>query len=178
MPRAIACAFVLFVMATTAPAASGAPPAQPQSDILQLVSQTPFVQPDGDMTLRLRVTGSPSGARVQVQVHGRVPTRSDFKASIAGKVLRSAIGAPVVVPAAPDPSGTVVTTVKTHDPQSSAPADAQAVRLGEGVYPVTVDLVSSSGANLDSLVTYLVRVPVSHDFGPLGVAIVLPIGGP
>src|SRR5205085_11821913 len=109
--RARATVFVLFLLSTVAPAAStpaGASPVQTQSDILQLVSQTTFVEPDGDVSLRLRVTGSPSGARVRVQVHSRVPTRSDFKASISGKALRSGVGTPVIVPVVPDASGTVL----------------------------------------------------------------------
>jgi hypothetical protein len=151
--------------------------AQPRTDILQLVSQTSVIEPDGDLTMRLRVTGAPEGARVHVEVHNRVPTRTDFRATLTGKLSRARIGTAVEVPAIPDASGIVVATVGTRDPQSALPPDAQHVRLGEGVYPVSVDLLSSSGSVLDSLVSYVVRLPASREFGPLGVAIVLPIGG-
>jgi hypothetical protein len=150
---------------------------QPRTDILQLVSQTSMIEPDGDLTMRVRVTGAPGGARVHVEVHNRVPTRSDFRATLTGKLSRTRVGAAVEVPAIPDASGIVVATVGTRDPQSALPSDAQHVRIGEGVYPVSVDLLSSSGSVLDSLVSYLVRLPAGREFGPLGVAIVLPIGG-
>ena len=139
--------------------------AQPRTDILQLVSQTPVVDADGDLTIRLRVIAAPSGARIRVDLHTRVPTRSDFKATLAGKGSRARLGTPVDVPALPDASGIVVVTVTTHDLQS------------EGVYPVSIDLLTDKGSALDSLLTFMVRMPASREFGPLGVAIVLPIGG-
>ncbi|MEY2430568.1 MAG: hypothetical protein QOC92_293, partial [Acidimicrobiaceae bacterium] len=123
---------------------------QPRTDILQLVSQTSMIEPDGDLTMRVRVTGAPGGARVHVEVHNRVPTRSDFRATLTGKLSRTRVGAAVEVPAIPDASGIVVATVGTRDPQSALPSDAQHVRIGEGVYPVSVDLLSSSGSVLDS----------------------------
>jgi hypothetical protein len=171
MRRAAAFAFLLgSLLAGTLAGAPGAiaqsPGAvQPHSDILQLVSQTPVVEPDADLTIRLRVTGAPVGAQIRAQVRSRVPTRSDFKAALQGKVVRPGVGSPFVVPAVPDASGIVVIAVTTHD------------LLTEGVYPITVDLLTDKGAVLDTLLTFMVRLPVSHDFGPLGVALVLPIGG-
>ncbi len=170
MRRWLAGAFVVVALAALVAlvAPSGAQPAQqpqPRSDILQLVSQTAVVEPDADLAMRLRVTGAPVGAQIHVEVRSRVPTRSDFKAVLTGKVTRPRVAAPVVVPAVPDASGVVVVQVSTHDLQT------------EGVYPITVDLLTDKGSVLDSLVTFMVRLPVSHEFGPLGVAIVLPVDG-
>jgi hypothetical protein len=167
MRRALAVALVLLgSVALPQPAsAQRQTPTQPRSDILQLVSQTPVVEPDGDLTIRLRVAGAPVGAQVRVEMRSRIPTRSDFKAALTGKVPRPRVGGPFSVPAVPDASGIVVVTVTTHDLQS------------EGVYPVMIDLLTDKGAPLDSLLTFMVRMPLGRDFGPLGVAIVLPIGG-
>jgi Family of unknown function (DUF6049) len=167
MSRALGSVLVLIAAIALPQRANAQQPApgQSRSDILQLVSQTPVVEPDSDLTIRLRVAGAPVGAQIHVEVHSRVPTRSDFKAALAGKGVRARITAPIVVPAVPDASGVVVVTVPTHDVQT------------EGVYPVTVDLLSDKGSALDSLLTFLVRMPVSREFGPLGVAIVLPVGG-
>src|SRR5205814_1252773 len=121
-------------------------PAQPRTNIMHLVSQTPVVEPDGDFAVRLRVVGVPSGARVHLEVRSRVPTRSDFKAALGGHVSRTVVGKPVEIAAVPDASGVVVATITTRDPQTLQPVDPQDIRVAEGVYPVTVDLISSSGA--------------------------------
>ncbi|MEY2403775.1 MAG: hypothetical protein QOD38_1326, partial [Acidimicrobiaceae bacterium] len=149
--RLLAVAFLSLGVAAL-PHAASATPTQTRSDILQLVSQTPVVEPDGDLTIRLRVTGAPVGARLRVEVHSRVPTRSDFKATLAGRVSRPRVAGPFVSPAATDASGIAVVTVTTHDLQS------------EGVYPVTIDLLTDKGAPLDSLLTFMVRMPLSREF--------------
>ena len=89
------------------------------------------------------------------------------------------MGNPTIVPATADPSGTVVVSVATRDLQSTTPADPArpTVRVGEGVFPVTVALLDGR-TTIQQLLTYMVRLPVSKEFGPLGVAMVLPLGGP
>ncbi|HEX4819307.1 MAG TPA: DUF6049 family protein [Acidimicrobiales bacterium] len=178
MRRALLCALVLLATGVVPAAAQPQQtPRQSRTDILQLVSQSPVIEPDGVFMLRLRVVGVPTGARLRLQVRNRVPTRIDFNAAVSGRFPRGTVGQPIETPAVPDASGIAVATIATRDPQSTAPPQAGTVRLGEGVYPVSVDLVSSSGATLDSLLTFLVRLPTSHDSAPLGVAVVLPEGG-
>jgi hypothetical protein len=174
-------ACLLAASATIAPLAAAAPVTTAQAtrtDILGLISQTPVVEPDGDLTIRLRVTGAPAGSTIRVDVHGRVPTRTDFQASLQGRNLRSPVGSPTIVPATPDVSGTVVVSVATRDLQSTTPADPErpTVRVGEGVFPVTIALLDGR-TTIQQLLTYLVRLPVSKQFSPLGVAVVLPLGG-
>lgn len=178
MRRGLVCALLLLVVGAL-PAAAGAQqsPRQSRTDILQLVSQSAVIEPDGVFMLRLRVVGLPAGARLRLQVRNRVPTRTDFDAAVSGRVSRGTVGQPIETPAVPDASGIVVATIPTRDPQSAAPPQPSTIRMAEGVYPVSVDLLSSSGATLDSLLTFLVRLPTSHDSAPLGVAIVLPEGG-
>jgi hypothetical protein len=150
-----------------------------RTDILGLISQTPVVEPDANLTIRVRVTGAPSGSTIRVDVHGRVPTRTDFQASLQGKNLRASVpGSPVNTPATPDEAGTVVVNIATRDTQSTTPADPSlpTVRLGEGVFPVTIALVDGR-TTIQQLLTYMVRLPVTHEFAPLDVAVVLPIGG-
>jgi hypothetical protein len=183
MKRALTGALVLIACAlTTSPtAAQTAAPSNTsaeQADILQLVSQTPVVEPDGDFTMRMHVTGAPAGAKLQAQVHDRVPTRSDFNASLDGKLLRRVLAPTIVVDATADASDVVVLTVPTRDVDSLLGQDSAHVRLTEGVYPVTVTLTSSTGSPLDTFITYLVRMPVSKQFGPLRVAVVVPLTAP
>jgi hypothetical protein len=156
-----------------------APEQTSRRDILGLVSQSPAVEPDADLVIRLRVTGAPSGATIRVEVHGRVPTRTDFAASLDGRNLRTPVGPPTIVPAAPDGSGTVLVPVATRDTQSTTPADPTrpTVRLGEGVFPVTIALIDR-GTTIQQLLTYMVRLPTTRQFEPFGVAVVLPLGGP
>jgi hypothetical protein len=175
---AIAVAALLMLVLPSAGATPHQPAPTSQSDVLHLVSQTPAVEPDGDFTIRLRLAGAPSGSKVEVQVHDRVPTRSDFATSLTGRNLRRTIGTPTVVPATPDASGTVAITIGTRDSESTAPTDPTRLRLSEGVYPVTIALLDAKGTTLDDVLSYLVRLPVSQEFGPIGVAIVLPVGGP
>lgn len=176
--RALVVALALSCAAVVVPASHAQEPgAQPRPEILQLISQTPVVEPDGDFALRVRVTGAPSDAKVQVEVHDRVPTRSDFNATLEGRGLRRTLFT-MVVPATADASGVVVVTVPTRDVESQLEQDVAHVRIGEGVFPVVVTIASGSGVTIDSLLTYLVRMPRSREFGPLGVALVLPVGGP
>jgi hypothetical protein len=159
-------AVVLVLLGCVAlPRPASATSSQPRSDILQLVSQTPVVEPSGDLTIRLRVSGAPVGAQIRVEIRSRIPTRSDFKATLTGKTTRPRVAGPFRGPATPHATGVGVATVTTRDLQS------------EGVYPVTVDLLTDKGSALDSLLTFMVRLPLSREFGPLGVAIVLPVGG-
>jgi hypothetical protein len=171
---------MLLVAMPPASAALAAPavPAQTsRTDVLGLISQSPVVEPDKDLVIRLRVTGAPSGATIRVDVHGRVPTRTDFEASLDGRNLRAPVGNPTIVPATPDPSGAVAVSVATRDPQSTLPADPSTptIRIGEGVYPVTIALIDNK-TTIQQLLTYMVRLPVGDEFGPLGVAVVLPLG--
>jgi len=177
-----AAACVLATFSWITPLALATPDSGAQTtrtDILGLISQTPVVEPDADLVIRLRVTGAPSGATIRVDVHGGVPTRTDFQVSLQGKNLKSPVGSPTIVPATPDASGTVVVSVATRDTQSSTPADPQrpTVRIGEGVFPVTIALLDGR-TMIQQLLTYMVRLPANRQFGPLGVSVVLPFGGP
>jgi Family of unknown function (DUF6049) len=174
-------ACLLAASAAIAPLGAATPVSTAQTtrtDILGLISQTAVVEPDDDLTIRLRVTGAPNGATIRVDVHGRMPTRTDFQASMQGRNLRSPVGSPTIVSATPDVSGTVVVSVATRDLQSTTPADPQrpTVRVGEGVFPVTIALLDGR-TTIQQLLTYMVRLPVSTEFAPLGVAVVLPLGG-
>jgi len=177
-----AAAVVAMTLGAPALSVSAAPTTARQAtrtDALALVTQTPVVEPDADFTMRFHVNDPPAGATLRVELHARVPTRTDFQASLDGKVLRGVQGNVVVVPATPDASGQVTVSVATRDTQSTTPADPArpTFRLGEGVYPVRVVLADAKNAPVQQLVTYLVRLPVSHEFGPLGVTVVVPLSG-
>lgn len=168
----MACVPAAVAGPTSAPEPSG----QASAGILELLGQTGVVEPDGDLVIRLRVSGAPAGATIRVEVRGAVPTRTDFQASLDGRLLRTPVpGSPVVVPATADATGALVITVPTRDPESTTPVDPShpAVRVGQGVYPVVISLIDH-GATLQQLRTYLIRLPADRTFPPLGVALVVP----
>ncbi|MEY2455288.1 MAG: hypothetical protein QOK06_382 [Acidimicrobiaceae bacterium] len=144
--------------------------------LIELIDQSPAVEPGGELRVRVRLASAPPGAQIHIDVHARTRTRSDFAKTIAGKGTGSRIGSGPTVPAVADASGSVLLAVQTRD--DSGVGDPTGVRLTEGVFPVSVTLVDARGSALDEVLTYLIRLPVKPDDRPLGVAVVVPVSGP
>ena len=173
---------VATASAATLPRASAAPtgptrePRRAAAHVIELIDQTPAVLPGGDLRVRIRLASAPPGAQLQIDVHARTRTRSDFAKTIEGKGAGGVIGSGPTVPAIAEPSGSIVLTVPTRD--DSGAGGATGVRLTEGVFPVTVKLVDAKRTTLDEILTYLIRLPVKPDDRPLGVAVIVPVSRP
>jgi Family of unknown function (DUF6049) len=169
-------------------ASPGGAPAQQASGLVALVAQTPAVAPNAPFTLQVRVTGAPPEAELEIGVHNRVLSRSQYLASIDGERLRSRLGGVVVSldETPPDPSGSVTVELATR----TAGGDPGAVRLAlPGVYPVTVELTDGEGSTLTGFTTHIVRLPPAADpaaptdpaaeaVRPLRVAVTIPVHAP
>ncbi|MEO6120955.1 MAG: DUF6049 family protein [Acidimicrobiales bacterium] len=151
-----------------------------QSDV-RVASQTPWVGPGEDFTLRLTVTTTKAVTDVEVvvAVYRRVANRGEFVQTLQARPR----GVPLTVtPATPlselgtDPGGAVVVKLPVQDPDQAA--DRTRLRLDEqGVYPVRAELRSvGGGPTLASLVTHLIYATAPDEGGfPLDVGLVLPI---
>lgn len=167
---------ILSLVAILGPSSRPSAAAQPAARILQLVDQTPFVEPEGELTVRLRATGAPPDAKLRVVVHDRVLSRSEFARSVTGDGLRTRLltNTQPLTALTADASGTLVVRV----PIRSTGPDTSRLRIRGGVFPVELDLLDSGGAPVDQLVTYLVRLPDTADVSPpLSVALVVPLAG-
>ncbi len=163
----------VLVLASAIPI-GGAPARAAQTTPLELVEQTAFVEPEGELVARLQVTGAPPGAQVRWVVHQRVRNRSEFTRSITGEGLRTAL-LDRVAPVEELTSG--ADTVVVRIPIRATGSDSSRLRLtAAGVYPVQLELLDGRGAAIAGLVTYLVRLPDAADESPpLSVALVMPI---
>lgn len=168
--RALLVALILLAFVPTAPAG-----AAPQgSGLLRLLSQTPAIEPAGDLMVRLQATSAPAGAQLRLTMYGRTVTRSGFQQTLGGRSLGRAIAPAVIVPAQADANGAQLISV--HTAGSEAPvlplSSAQ-----EGVFPLTIELLDKGAKPLDQLLTYVIRLPAAKDDPPLNVSVIVPMGG-
>jgi hypothetical protein len=161
---------------------------------LRLVEQTAWVEPDGELALRLAVDGAPPGSTLELTLHNRLTGRIQFAESVGGgalgPVLDRRCGAlleagfaaldPCVVPvdaAERDEDGATTVALSVQAEGSGA---ADRITLpGDGVYPVEITLLGPGGDELDRIVTHLLRVPdAGDDSPPLAVSLIMPFGAP
>lgn len=161
---------------------------------IRLVEQTAWVEPDGEMTLRVAVDDAPPGSTLEVTLHDRLTGRIQYAESVTGgslgPVLDRRCGAlldagialldPCVVPideAERDEDGAITVGLSVQAEGSGA---ADRVTLpGDGAYPVEIVLVGAGGEELDRFVTHLLRLPdEGDDSPPLAVSMILPFGAP
>lgn len=177
--RALALAVVGALALLTAPASAQVPaePVDGARDVrLELVSQTPWVGPNGDFEARVQVRPPESAAGLEVvaDVFPPVATRSEFALTLDQPPARE----PLLrsEPARPDATGAATVRVALADPAS--PARAQ---LGgrDGVHPVAVRLRASGGPlTVARLLTHLVYLPGERTGPALAVSLVLPMHAP
>jgi hypothetical protein len=164
---------------TRSPASSPAHrPAQEQEGTASavLVDQTPVVNPGESMEFRLRLDDVPANAFIQLEVHGRVGSRSEFLQSVEGDGLRSRISSasPIRIDELRrDPSGAVRVPLAL-DPR--VPGGIP-ITLG-GVYPVRLRVTDTSSATLASVVTHMVVADETDESPPLAVAVVADLRAP
>jgi hypothetical protein len=180
LAAAAALVAVAAVAVAPGPGAAQVPPAV----TLRLASQTSWVEPGGQLGLRVVVGGpvDPGDAELAVSVFRRVASRSEFALTLEDRIRGSAISVSAPAPLAslpPDPAGAVQIILPVQDP--SQPVDAARLRLREpGVYPVRVELRrTGGGAVLARLVTHLVyATPPDPGDEKLRFALVVPLHAP
>jgi len=150
--------------------------------VLELESQSAFVEANGTFELLLRAPDAPPGSRLRVSVHPSVAIRGRlrFEDTIGGRSLGAPLLSlpPVDVDAAEEFLGQLGLAIPVAP---AAPAPPGGVVLGTaGVYPVAVELETAAGDPLDSFVTYLIRLPdTTDDPAPaLAFATVVPFEAP
>jgi Family of unknown function (DUF6049) len=183
---ALAAAALLVGTGAGRPAA-GAGPGNAQGARLELVSQTPVVEPgQASFALALRMDPSgaaPSGLTLAATVYGPLLSRSEFSETLDGHDLADPLAtlAPANLDQLPrDQAGDLELTVPL-DTTGAAPMSSSTLDLTGsegGVYPVEVTLGNTSGTVIQHLVTYLVYVVPSSQSHQVGLALVLPVQAP
>lgn len=158
----------------TAPLAAQAPSAD--GSTVDLVSQTTWIAPDGDVRLRLDVSGAQPDDRLTVTFHGRLPGRFALADSLAGDDLGRAqrtLADATVAELDPDGDGRIDATLGLR----SGAGDAQRLLVTrEGLHPVQVVLAAADGTEHERFVTHVARLPPTDTIEQtLGVAVVQPL---
>jgi len=149
---------------------------------MQLASQTPWVQPDGEFSMRLVLDDAllRSGRELAVSVYQRLTSRSAFALTLEDVF----VGSPLRVAAAPvtelsrDAGAAVRVSVPVRSEAVAVDPDGpdRLLLRREGVYPVRVEVrIEGGGRVLSRLTTHLVRLPAGGDVRPLSVAWVQPV---
>lgn len=187
----IVCALLSIVtLASLAPTAARAQPAPPitAQTSLTLLSQNVWIDPNGSVISRVRITGAPVGAQIQTILHTRVRSREDLHASFdqspsGGYQLWQP---PEPIESFPSSSaGSVDATVTIGLSDGTGEAGGRAVITSPGVFPVQIRVLDANDSQLASITTYAVRLPGPTDTDlkpteriPLRVATVLPLTAP
>ncbi|HEV7758069.1 MAG TPA: DUF6049 family protein [Acidimicrobiales bacterium] len=158
-----------------APAApAGRPTQEPGVASIELVEQTPWVRPGEQLRLRFRVEQVPADASAQLIIHDPLVTRGDFADTLDGELGSTK---------APSPTQSLTDLTRATDGTYELAVTIGGeggINLSEhGVYPFELVVTDAPGTALTSLVSYLLLLPASdEEFPPLGVAVVMEIGGP
>jgi hypothetical protein len=155
--------------ATGAAPAGVAGAAGQSTAVVELVGQPAWVLPGEPYDVQVRVTGAPAGATLDMVVHDRLESRSEFRATLDEGELGGTehqVG-PQPLAALPAAPGGAVTVGFTPGSELSS----------KGVYPVEVSLRGPDDEVLGSLVTYLSYLWDTAPPGPpLDVAVIVDVG--
>lgn len=169
-PRGVVVALIALavtaLLSTAVPFAtatvSGAQPSTSADSVsVSLIDQTTWVDPDGEIVVRVGLRDAPADATVEVTLHERLRSRADFLSTLDRENLRGRLTDPPIVLGTADELGTRATA---RIPIRSGPQDPEAApRLGiadPGVHPVDIAVYSPERVYLGGLVTHVVRLPV------------------
>ena len=159
--------------------------AQPEESApaLELVSQSMWIADEDSFRVSLRLSNAPRQSTVDMIVGLPVRSRSAFLDRLAdpstGQVLHQISRLAV---AEPDANGITTLQIPTTSGQGLAPQRPTQPRLSlpaEGVYPASLVLRDPDGLRLDTVHTFLVRIPPTDaNQPPLLVSTVLSVTGP
>ncbi|MFO7278843.1 MAG: DUF6049 family protein [Thermoanaerobacterales bacterium] len=182
LPALVLLALLLALLAAPPAGAGspgGGPPAVPDprplgrqaGGTIELVDQPTWVYAGDAYEVTVRVAGAPAGALLDLVVHERLESRSQFRATLEGE--RGAVEHQVE----PRP----LASLPARGPGEVTigfPVGAGGTRLsGRGVYPVEVRLLAPDGEVLDAELTYLSYLRDRTDeYPPLGVAVLVEVG--
>ena len=174
-------ACLLLAALVAVPGLTAATPAQ-QHARLNLTSQTPWVQPGGDLHLGLHVDGiaDPDALELALSTYARLASRSAFQQTITNRIVGSVID----VTSTPltdlglDSNGNFSASLSFQDP--ALPRQPGRLYLAhEGVYPLRVELrEKGGGAVLDRFTTHITYLPATRSGPKLDVAWILPVHAP
>jgi hypothetical protein len=149
-----------------------APGQEPPAVGLELIDQTTWHGEDGVFEAQVRPGRAPADATVQLVVHNRLLSRSDFHRTLFGVLGGTAHQAPALPLAALPRSADGVVSLQLPVGDGGAGIDEP------GVYPVAVVVAASDGTTLGTLVTHLAVLPPDEWYPPLSVAVLLDISSP
>lgn len=141
---------------------------------MELVEQTSWVHAGDEFRVSVRVGGAPAGAGLQMVVHDRLVSRSDFQQTLDGELGDTELTLDPRPLSELGPAAGPFTTGFVVGDQGQGLG-------GRGVYPVEVRLVDTQGTELANLVTYLAYLHEPNEepsYTPLSVAVVLDVSGP
>ncbi|HLT70932.1 MAG TPA: DUF6049 family protein [Acidimicrobiales bacterium] len=138
---------------------------------LELVEQPAWVYAGDAYDVTVRVDDAPAGAALDLVVHERLESRSQFRATLEGDL------GDVEHQLEPRPVGALPTRAP-GEVTIGLPVGGGGTGLsGRGVYPVEVRLLSADGEVLDSVLTYLSYLrDRTAEYPPLGVAVLVDVG--
>ena len=145
-----------------------------------LVDQTIWLDPDGEIVVSFGLSGEiPDDATVEITLHERIASRSDFAATLERRTLRGRLTDPPVE--ADIPSDGEVTTARIPIRSGPPDPDDDVPRLGiadPGVHPLDIAVYDDERTRVASLVTHVVRPPLDAPDDRLGVVPVLALDAP
>ncbi len=172
-PRSGPITLVLWLLLALVGVISASPTAGQSDDdsptevTVTLLDQTTWVDPNGEIMVRVAVEDAPPDATVEVTLHERIGSRSDFLRTIERDRLRGRLTDPPLVLGTVDELGDTATA---RIPIRSVPQEPDSPpRLGiadHGVHPIDIAVYSSDRTYLGGLVTHVVRLPADDDRPP------------
>lgn len=170
-------ALVVVALPATAAGSPGrqgpAPDGEPDAPV-ELVSQTTWIEPDGEVRLRLDADGADPADRLTVTIHSRLLARYQLTDSIEdgppGRALRTIVDA-TIGELDPDGDGEIDVRLGLR----AGPGDPERLLISqEGLHPVHVTSTSAADGTATSFTTHVARVPAEVE-QTLGLTVVQPL---
>lgn len=180
--QSLLCAVVITTLGLSAPArATGSQQTDARTRVA-LVNQTPFVGPVDTFSVTLRVTAAPEDATLSFRLYDDTSSagRIHYLRTLRGDELGPTIHQPYRFPLTNLAHGEHDTVTAAFQIDTNRQPFIGFRLTEDGVYPLQVALQTVDGADLDSFVTPLIRLPslARNDNPPLAVSVIAPIDAP